>query len=127
MNSVTRVDSARRTLASRNSSPKIKTERRESPRYPVNADTSCPFVLPVLEDYGPARIKDISTDGIGLLVQQKMEPGLLIAVGLMNSTQNFCRTQLVQIVHCTPMGGLYHVGGTFLTPLSYEELRTYLM
>jgi hypothetical protein len=102
-------------------------DRRNSERYPVNADTTCPFVSPVVEDFGPAKIQNISMDGIGLLVARRVEPGTLLAVSLSNTARGFAKTVLVRVVHATqqPMG--YLVGGTFASPLTYQELTSLVM
>lgn len=130
MNTHTRVDTAscRDTSVDGFSVTADLDDRRATPRYPVNSQTSCPYVLPVVEDIGPSRIKDISTEGIGLLCNRPLEPGSLIVVGIMNAAKNFCRTQLVQVVHSTKLvGGVYQVGGVFLTPLTYDDVRNFLM
>ena len=97
-------------------------DRRTAERFPVNASTSCSFVSPVVEDFGAAKIKNISMDGIGLLLAQRLEPGALLAVSLSNPARGFTKTMLVRIAHMTPDYGAYLVGGTFSTPLTYEEL-----
>jgi len=96
--------------------------RRATERFPVNASTSCSFLSPVVEDFGPVKIKDIAMDGIGLLLAQRLEPGTLLAVSLSNSARSFTRTVLVRVAHVTPDHGTYLVGGSFNTPLTYEEL-----
>jgi hypothetical protein len=97
-------------------------DRRVAERFPVNASTSCSFVSPVVEDFGAAKIKNISMDGIGLLVARSVEPGSLLAVSLSNPTRAFAKTLLVRVAHVTPDHGSYLVGGTFNTPLTYDEL-----
>jgi hypothetical protein len=103
-------------------------DRRMAVRYEVNSNVSCPFVLPIVQDLGEAHIKDVSTDGVGFWMSQKLEPGTLVAIGLSNPALNFLRTMVIQIVHATKhQGGGYIIGGIFLTPLTYEELRSLLM
>lgn len=110
------------------SNTKSGADKRIAIRYEVNNTTSCPFVLPIQHDLGKAKIKDVSTEGVGLWMPDSIEPGTLLAIGLSNPSQNFFRTMIVQVVHSTPnRGGGYHIGGAFLTPLSYEELRSMLM
>jgi hypothetical protein len=96
--------------------------RRAAERFPVNVSTSCSFVAPVVEDFGVAKIKNISMDGIGLLLARRVEPGTLLAVSLSNQARGFTKTMLVRIAHMTPDHGAYLVGGSFSTPLTYEEL-----
>lgn len=103
-------------------------DQRMAVRYDVNPNVTCPYVLPIVQDLGQARIKDVSTEGVGFWMSQKLEPGTLVAVGLSNPTLNFLRTVVIQVVHATRhQGGGWVIGGTFLTPLSYEELRSLLM
>jgi PilZ domain len=102
-------------------------DRRAAERMPVTADTSCVFVSPVVEDFGPAKIRNVSMDGIGLVLSRRLEPGALMAVSLSNPARNFARTMLIRVVHVTPEHGVFLVGGTFNTPLTYEELTTLVM
>src|SRR5262245_47118140 len=94
-------------------------DRRQAERFPVNADTSCPFLSPVVENFGPAKIRDISMAGIGLLVRQRVEPGTLLTVTLSNQARGFTKTVLVRVTHATPQAGNVLVGGTFTVPLTY--------
>jgi hypothetical protein len=94
---------------------------------PVNADTACTFAGPVAEDFGPVKVQNISLEGIGLLVSRKVEVGMLLAVSLVNKTKSFSRTMLVRVVHVTPARGSYLIGGTFETPLTYQEFTSVVM
>jgi len=103
-------------------------DRRTAERFPVTDDTHCNFLSPVVEDFGPVKVRNVSTDGIGLLLSRKVEPGALLAVGLANTPKGFGRTVLVRVIHVTPQpGGSYLIGGNFNTPLTYEELRNLVM
>ncbi|MCI0685436.1 MAG: hypothetical protein L0Y71_25325 [Gemmataceae bacterium] len=103
-------------------------DRRACERFPVNGDTACDFLSPVLEDVGAVRIKNVSNEGIGLIVNHKLEPGLLLAINLVNQARTFSKTMLVRVAHVTPQpGNTFLIGGTFKTPLTYEELRTMVM
>lgn len=102
-------------------------DRRAAERYPVNANATCPFLSPVIEDFGPVKIRDISMQGIGLVVSRRIEPGSLLAVTLENKARNFTKTVLVRVVHVTAMGGGSVVGGTFVIPLTYQEMSTLVL
>lgn len=102
-------------------------DRRQAERYPVNADAACPFLSPVVEDIGPVRIKDISMAGIGLLLRNRVEPGTLLAVTLVNSPRGFTKTVLVRVMHTTALSGQFLVGGTFTVPLTYQEMTTLVL
>src|SRR5262245_9895051 len=104
------------------------SDRRREERFPVNADTSCTFVSPVVEDFGPAKLKNISASGIGLLLTRRVEPGTMLAVSLSNPGRRFSKTVLVRVMHVTAQhGGVYLVGGSLDTPLAYEELSTLVL
>ena len=103
------------------------SDRRTSERFPVTADTTCSFASPVIEDFGPVKIKNLSTDGLGMFVGYRLEPGDLLAITLSNSKKNFVKTLLVRVAHVTAMPGTFLVGGTFTTPLTYEELTKLVM
>jgi hypothetical protein len=103
-------------------------DRRAAERFPVTANTNCAFLSPVLEDFGAVRIKNVSNEGIGLVVSHKLEPGLLLAVTLVNEAKSFKKTMLARVVHVTTQpGGTYLIGSTFTEPLSYDELCAMVM
>jgi hypothetical protein len=102
-------------------------DRRESERFPVNPDAACTFAAPVVEDLGAARLRDVSMQGIGLLTARRVQPGTLLAVSLANPAKGFARTVLVRVVHVTPQSGGWLVGGTFETPLAYQEMTALVL
>jgi hypothetical protein len=100
-----------------------QAERRELERFEVNADAACPLLSPVAEDFGPARVRDVSMQGVGLLVGRRVEPGALLAVVLENKARGFSKTALVRVTHVAAQpGGGFLVGGPFTAPLSYKEM-----
>jgi hypothetical protein len=102
-------------------------DRRAQERFPVNTDTACSFASPVVENFGPVRIKNISMDGIGLQVARKVDPGTLLAMTITNTAKSFSKTVLVRVAHSTPQDGGYLIGGTFTSPLTYQELTTLVL
>jgi hypothetical protein len=102
-------------------------DRRATERFPINPDSSCSFVAKAVEVVASVRIRDISMDGIGLLMSRPVEAGGMLAVTLSNSARNFTKTVLVRIVHVTPQVGAHLVGGKFTSPLTYQELTTLVM
>src|SRR5947209_6489933 len=98
-------------------------EKRTAERFPVSPNVTCSFASPVLEDFGPVKIKNISTSGVGLIVSQVLAPGMLLAIKLVNPAKNFAKTALVRVIHVTQQAGdTYLVGGNLDTLLTYEEL-----
>ena len=102
--------------------------KRTAAEYPVAAGTACPFVSPVAEDFGPVRLLNVSMDGVGLRLTRRVAPGTLLAVGLSNPAKGVARTALVRVtcVADEPGGGCT-VGGSFVTPLTYQEMTALVM
>lgn len=103
------------------------SDRRASERFPINADTTCTFAGAVVQDLGPVKIKNISMEGIGLVLTRKVETGALLAVTLTNGARSFQKTVVVRVAHVTPQIGAFLVGGTFASPLTYQELSTMVL
>jgi hypothetical protein len=104
-----------------------RVERRTVERFPAGMDATSTFVSPVVEDFGPVKVKNVSLDGVGLLLSRQVEAGTLLAVTLANSTKGFAKTVLVRVNHAQPQPGGCMVGGNFLTPITYEELTFLVM
>jgi hypothetical protein len=105
-----------------------QADRRGAERYPVNADAACPLASPVAEDFGPVKIRDVSMQGVGLLLRRRVEPGTLLAVVLENKARAFSKTALVRVAHVTALpGGAFLVGGTFTAPLTYQEMSALVL
>jgi hypothetical protein len=102
-------------------------DRRAVERYPVSAGVTCPFLAPVAEGLGAAKVRDVSMQGIGLLLGRRVEPGTLLTVVLSNAAKGFSKTVLVRVVHATPQPGGCLVGGTFETPLTYQEMSALVL
>lgn len=106
----------------------VTTDRRAAERLAVNSTTSCGFAGPV-EDAGPVKIRDVSMDGIGLVLMRSVKVGSLLVVTLTNSNpaQKLAKTLLVRVAHVTPVHGGFLVGGTLLEPLTYQEFTALVM
>ena len=102
-------------------------DRRAVERIAVTSGTSCSFISPVVEDFGAARIRDISLNGIGLVVARKLEVGTLLVIELVNQDHGFSRTMMVRVAHVTVVNGGFLIGGEFTTPLTYQEFTTFVM
>ena len=103
-------------------------DKRVEERFPVSAHSACIFASPVLEDFGPVKLKNISLRGVGLITPHGLEVGMLMAVKLSNPTKNFHKTALLRVIHTTPQaGGSYLIGGEWETPLTYDELCMFVM
>jgi hypothetical protein len=105
----------------------VATDLRTTERFPVNGETACAFAHPVVETTGPVKVRDVSMHGIGLILMRRVEVGAVLAVGLANRDKGYERTVLVRVAHVTPASGGFLVGGSFLTPLSYQEMTTLVL
>jgi hypothetical protein len=101
-------------------------DRRAAERMTVNAGTSCGFAGPV-EDFGTSKIRDVSMEGIGILMTRQVAVGTLLAVTIVNATQKLSKTVLVRVAHVTAVHGGFLVGGTFTEQLTYQELTALVM
>jgi hypothetical protein len=104
-----------------------RVERRAVERFPASNSATCPFASPVLEDFGPVKIKNISLEGVGLLLSQGVEPGMLMTVTLANPSKGFSKTVLLRVVHAQNHSGGCSVGCTFVTPITYDELTAMVL
>jgi hypothetical protein len=102
-------------------------DRRASERMLVNASSACTFASPVAEDFPPVRIRDLSMEGIGLIMTRKVELNSLLAVVLTNAQKNFSKTLIVRVMHVTAQSGTWLVGGIFSPPLTYDEFKNFVM
>lgn len=102
-------------------------DRRAGERMAVGGGTTCGFAGPVAEDFGPVRVRDVSMDGVGLLVSRPVAVGALLAVTLTNAGRKLSKTVLVRVAHATAVPGGYLVGGTLAEPLTYQDLTALVM
>ena len=102
-------------------------DRRAAERIPVTTGTVCSFVAPVAPDFGLGKLRDISLNGVGLVVSRKVEVGSVLAVSIANEAKGFAKTMLVRVAHATPVPGGFLVGGEFTAPLTYQEFTALVM
>jgi hypothetical protein len=80
-----------------------------------------------MDDVGGVRIRDVSLEGIGLVLSRSVPVGCTLVIGLSNPEKGLARTVLVQVAHVTPIPGGYLVGGAFTESLTYQELSALVM
>jgi hypothetical protein len=105
----------------------VSNDPRTADRFPVNAGAACSFASPVVEDFGPVRLLNVSMAGVGLRLARRVEPGTLLAIGLSNPTKGFAKTVLVRVSFAADEPGGCVVGGTFVAPLSYQEMTALVL
>jgi hypothetical protein len=102
-------------------------DRRAAERIPVNSGTACAFVGKVVGDVGPVKIRDVSLDGIGLVLLRPLQVGDFLAIVLENAARGFAKTIMVRVAHVTTVPGGFLIGGAFVEPLTYQEFTGLVM
>jgi hypothetical protein len=78
--------------------------------------------------YARARVYDISAGGVCLLVNERLEPGAVLAVELINGAHTFLCARALRVVRVFKGSGKDSViGGQFDRRLSYDELLPFLL
>jgi hypothetical protein len=71
----------------------------------------------------PGRIQDLSTDGLGLLLDRRTELHTL-SLHLQNALGNFAMTKLARVKHSRSEGSVqWRLGAAFVKKLTSDELR----
>jgi hypothetical protein len=99
------------------------SDRRDSLRFQITAETSAHLVAALGESSWPARVLDISTEGVSLSVRGRFEEGTTVPLELANGAKVFCCAVRLRIVHATEQtDGSFIVGGEFDRRLTAREL-----
>ena len=99
------------------------SDRRAAERMAVNSQANCTFAGRIAEDIGPARVRDVSMTGVGVILTRRVEVGSLITISIAaaaNAATKFSKTMLVKVAHVTTVPGGFLIGGTFVEPLTYQ-------
>jgi hypothetical protein len=101
-------------------------ERRAFIRYPCRFEMLWQLLGMVPQDLISAQVFDLSTTGVGLVLDQAIPSGKTLIIRLPTSTMGW-NSHLVRIKHCTPMDdGRFQVGCSFVKPLSAAQLQAHL-
>ncbi len=105
-------------------------ERRASVRYPCSEDSfgpdnSCRPITATRKESWSAVVRDLSTGGVGILVNRRFEPGTLLSVELQDPEKTAARTLLVRVVRLIQQDkDHWLLGCAFTTKLSEADLLT---
>lgn len=101
-------------------------ERRAWVRYPCNLRTLYqPGGNRLDQHWWFAKVRDISTHGIGMILERSFDPGTRLTIALYSSDQDISRTVEAIVVHMQPQDGRYVVGCTFDAPIEENELQAF--
>src|SRR5262249_55421430 len=98
-------------------------DQRTWDRYPVTVTASYQPLLAPEGGRQAAQVLNISTTGVGLLVQEAIEPGTLLNVDLHGPAGGHAPTLLACVVHVSARpGGEWALGCNFIRELGEPEL-----
>jgi hypothetical protein len=102
-------------------------ERRAAVRYPSAWQSSCCSIGESTNTEWPARIKDISTTGIGLYTNRPFEPGTRLGIELQSPDEELAYTLMTHVMHASLReGDGWLIGCAFARELSEHELQRLL-
>jgi hypothetical protein len=106
--------------------PPAQGERRLLLRH--NCDVALPqWMALVGERLQSAQVRDISSKGIGLLLDYEVDPRQRLRIELPSLTGALWHLKVLDVIHATPREGTHWiVGGVFPAPLTDEQLRILL-
>jgi hypothetical protein len=102
-------------------------ERRASVRQTC-LETSKRLVAAIGDDFCLTKIRNISPDGISLVLSRPLEQGTVLSVDLIDTrTNRFSRTLEVRVCYCVEHpSGEWIIGGSFASLLTAEEMEYFL-
>jgi hypothetical protein len=108
--------------------PALQADRRGAERYPCDLQPFWRVAGGGAAGEGPpARVRDVSATGIGLLVGQPLKPGAVLVLTLQARDEQLSRPLPVRVMHATPQaGGGWLVGCQFVRRLSAGDLQALL-
>jgi len=110
--------------------PSSGADRRASVRYSCSEESfgpenSCRPITAMKKESWSAVVRDVSTGGVGILVNRRFEPGTLLSVELQDAEKTAARTLLVRVVRLTQQDkDHWLLGCAFTSKLSESELLT---
>jgi hypothetical protein len=90
----------------------LRSERRQGGRIPCSLYARCHEVRLLPRPARAARVRDVSADGIGLLVSRPFTPGLVLGIELQTATGQIEARIRARVEHATwlPDDGCWLVG-----------------
>lgn len=108
-------------------SPPVARDRRASVRYLSKLGASCQTSAEGKEERWPAKVHDISLEGLGLVAPRSFELGTLLGIDLQSPDGVLTYTMSARVVHAREMPeGKWQIGCSFSRKLTNEELKSLL-
>jgi hypothetical protein len=97
-------------------------------RRPQGIEAFCRSVAAVKDDPWPARVRDLSSGSIGLVLTRRFEPGTLLVIELEKKTASLSHTLVGRVVHATAQNnGGWMIGCTLANKIAEDDLQALLM
>lgn len=108
---------------------KTATKAADSKRgKPVGLEAFCRSVAAVKDDPWPARVRDLSSGSIGLLLTRRFEPGTLLVIELEKKAQSLSHTLVGRVVNATQSsGGSWSLACTLANKIADDDLQALLL
>ena len=123
----------KRRVASRKTIPdgkkKVVSRPPSQPKRKASGlEAYCRSVAAVKDDPWPARVRDLSSGSISLLLMRRFEPGTLLVIELEKKTQSLSHT-LVGRVHkaAANSNGSWELGCTLANKIAEDDLEALLL
>jgi PilZ domain len=96
-------------------------------RKPQGIEAFCRSVAAVKDDPWPARVRDLSSGSIGLILTRRFEPGTLLVIELEKKTANLSTTLVGRVVHATAEKNAWAIGCTLANKIADDDLQALLV
>jgi hypothetical protein len=105
------------------------TQRRPGTpsRRPQGIEAFCRSVAAVRDDPWPARVRDLSSGSIGLVLTRRFEPGTLLVIELEKKAANLSHTLVGRVVHATAQANGWMIGCTLANKIAEDDLQALLV
>jgi hypothetical protein len=101
-------------------------DRRAFERFPADVEVVCRPLGASRSESWHARLQNISTGGVGLLVERRFEAGTMLAIDLAAPAQGRVRSLMARVMHVeVEEDGEWRLGVALLRELTPEELRAW--
>jgi hypothetical protein len=100
---------------------------RAPSRRPQGIEAFCRSVAAVKDDPWPARVRDLSSGSIGLVLTRRFEPGTLLVIELEKKASNLSHTLVGRVVHATAQTNGWMIGCTLANKIAEDDLQALLL
>jgi hypothetical protein len=98
-------------------------DRRRTFRLELDQGVTCHLIASVGDTSWPARVLDLSTRGVRLMLRRRFEEGAHVVVELANGLKMYSHAVSMRVTHVArDADGAYFIGGEFERRLTHDEL-----